>query len=511
MAEDISITIKADPTQAVSGINQVKKAGDELADTSKKVSQSAVSDTSQTVNQVLSVGRSARREFEQTGTAVNSISSGIQTAAGEAAKVSGAFGQAVPVIGRLGSAIASAITGPVGAISAAIGLAIAGIQRMIADAEARVERLKLSAQARSSSAYDAIMKGRKDYADQLEVLAQVKEINKLAQESALSTNDLAAFRNLAAQIGIDQKNVTARGIKSGKLSAAERSINETRDFYSKQEYRDYVDEFQKSLLVQIGDSALSAGIKDKLLGMSHADRVNTITQAARLGQGGNTDEFKAWQDLYSNVKQYNEVAASFARDARLGRDQSAINAAAVDAIRGHAKPKGESVAVTGGTAEPGTWKWQQEQDRIEQERQDKLKSINRKLDEEQQIQQLINEGRQREAYILRNRLNTEAAIGHLTEAEARDLESRAGMLYDLQHPLEPDLTPEDRVSPVRTERRALNAPRLDRLQRIGANAPNAVTSPEKLVMDKQLSVQEDIRRILAATQLTHPDTSIMRF
>ena len=515
MPEDISITIKADPTQAVRSINQVKSAGDELAETSEKVNRSAASDTTQAMNQVLSVGRTARREFEQTGAAVNSIGSGVKSAATEAAKVSGAFGQAVPVVGRLGSAIASAITGPIGAVSAAIGLAIAGIQKMIAEMEARVERLKLSAGTQTSSAYDALVKGRSDYAAQLQVLAQVRELHKLAQESALSSNDLASFRSLASQVGIEEKHVTERGIKSGKLAEAERSLQQQRAHYAEQEYQDYLDAMQKQLIVAVGDSSLNAEAKDRLLKSGSLQRMaDTITQRARSGSGNTLEDYKAWQDLYGIVKQHIDVRESYARDAMLGRSQAELNAAAIDSVRAHAEkaaPAAGPAEGPGGGSSSSPW---MEAARVEQDRIDKLKEINQKLDQEQQIQQLINDGKEREAYLLRNRISTEASIGRtLTESEYRDLASRAGMLYDLQHPAEPELSPPEPGSPARSARRAApaSADFRDRLQRIGAKIGSAAISPEKLVMDKQLSVQEDIRRILAATQLNHPDTSIMRF
>ena len=307
---DISITITSDPSQAIQGIKQVQKAGDELAQTSKQVSQAATGDATAAVNQVLSVGRTARREFEQTGTAVNAIGTGIKTAANEAAKVSGALGSAVPVVGKLGSAIASAITGPVGAITAAVGLAITGITKMIADVESRVQRLRASAGVQSSSAYDALMQGRADYASQLQTLAQVKEINKLAKESALTANELAAFRGLASQIGIAESDVTARGIKSGRLGAAERTLHQQRRFYSDQEYQNYINEFSTQLRAAINESDLSDAVKNTLLKGSTQDAVNTIVSRARSGSGWNLDEFRAYQNLYGMARQFEEVRTS---------------------------------------------------------------------------------------------------------------------------------------------------------------------------------------------------------
>lgn len=522
---DISITITSDPTQAVTDINKVKKAADDLATTSKKVAESSAADNTQAVNQVLTVSRQAQQAVSQTGTAVSAVSSGIKQAAGDASKVAGAFGSAVPVVGRLGSAIASAITGPIGAISAAIGLAIAGINKMIADAEDRVQRLKMSAGTQANSAYDKLIQGRTQYAEDLKTLEQIKQIQAVAKQSALSASELAQFRQLAAQLGIQERYVGERGIRSGKIAEAERTLNQQRDFYSQQDYRAYVDAFQKSLLVQIGDSNLAAGIKDKLLGMSNADRVNTITQAARLGQGGSVNEYKAWQELYGQVKQYNEVTASFARDARLGRSQADLNAAAVASITGAHSPSARGAAdnSSGGSASPGTWAWQQEQDkkamaaaeaeRKEQERRNAAAAgLTEKLQQEIEIQTMINDGRQREADILRQRISLESALGRqLTSAEQASIEQLAGTLYDLRHPQDPDLAPLDPNAPQsaarsRARSQAATVP-LDRYQRIGGNVTNPATSPEKFTLDRQLAVQEEIRNMIRSDISTSRQTS----
>ena len=511
---DISITISANPQQAVQSIELVNKEAKKLSETEKQVNQSAMSDTSNTVNQVLSVGRAARREFEQTGTAVGGISTGIRTAASEAGKVAGAFGKSIPVIGQLGSAIASALTGPIGAISAAIGLAIAGIQRLIADAEARVERLKLSAAAKTGSAYDALMKGRSDYAAQLQVLAQVREINKLAQGSALSADELAEFRQLASQIGIAERDVGARGIRSGKIAEAERTLKQQRRFYSDKEYQDYLDFAYESLQKEIAGSSLASETKDTLKRKSLFEAVDWITANARRSGGNNLDEFKAYQSLYGTAKQINDVRSSYNLDAMLGRSQAEINTAAVDAIRNrYAKDAAKAAAGSGVSGAPaGSLAAANEQAKREASGQKLLQGIEREIE----IQKLINDGKQREAFILQNRLSIEAAYGReLYAAEYADLERRAGLLYDLRHPEEPDLAPEPGAveTPERTRARQVYAMPLDRLQRIGANTARAVTTPEKLVLDKSLSVQEQIRNILAGivTSNAVQAETIMRF
>lgn len=526
---DISITITSDPTQAVTDINKVKKAADDLATTSKKVAESSAADNTQAINQVLTVSRQAQQAVSQTGTAVGAVSTGIKQAANDAAKVSGAFGQAVPVIGRLGSAIASAITGPIGAISAAIGLAIAGIQKMIADAEDRVNRLKMQAGTQANSAYDKLIQGRTQYAEDLKTLEQIKQIQSVASQSALSASELAQFRQLAAQLGIEERYVGERGIRSGKIAEAEKSLNHYRAFYADQDYQDYQAAVFKQLQAAIESSDLNSAQKKSLAGQSVFSLAETITSRAQSGAGWTTDEYKAWQDLYAIVKPFNEVRASYNRDAMLGRSQADLNAAAVASITG-AHPQTPDAASGGsaGAPKPGTWAWQKEQDkkamaaaeadRKEQKRRNAAAAdLTEKLQQEIEIQTMINDGRQREADILRQRISLESALGRqLTTAEQASIEQLAGTLYDLRHPQEPDLAPADPGAPesparARTRARTQAALPLDRLQRLGANVTNAVSSPEKLTLDRQLSVQEDIRNILRQSASQTYQETVMRF
>lgn len=510
---DISITITSDPTQAINGIDKVKKAADDLSASSKKVAESSAADNSQAINQVLSVSNQAKQAISQTGTAVGAVSTGIKEAATEASKVTGAFGQAVPVIGRIGSAISSAITGPVGAISAAIGVAIAGIQKMLADAEDRINRMKLSAGARANAAQDNILAGQKQYQQDLQTLDQVKAINAIAEKSALTANELAQFRALASQIGIDENYVGARGIRGDALQRAEHTLKQQRRHYSDQEYGDYVDAMTKQLSAAIQQSGLSDATKKRLAGQSALSLADTITSNARRGTGWTTEEFQAWQELYSIVKPFNEIRSQHNLDAMGGRTQAEINAAAVASITGaHEQP---SAGGTGGGAaspKPGTLAWQKEQDRKaqaaadaeakeQQRRTAAAANLTDKLQQEIEIQQLINDGRQREADILRQRISLESALGRqLTSAEQASIEQLAGTLYDLRHPQEPSLAPMDPGAPAsaaraRTRQQAASVP-VDRLQRIGANITSPATSPEKITLDRQLSVQEDIRNML---------------
>lgn len=509
---DISITITADPSQAIQGMEQVDRQAQALAESARRVQEASDAAGTDAINSISSVSREVSSTISQTDSALGSLAGSIKTAGNEAGKVAGAFGKSIPVIGQIGSTLATAITGPVGAISAAIGLVIAQINRMIRDAESRIELLRTKAAGQTSGAYDALMQGRKDYADQLQVLAQVREINRYAEQNKLTSDQLAQFRQLASQIGIAERDVSASGIREGKLSAAARSLKQQREFYAAQEYRDYTTNFGTQLLDSIMSSDLSEDWKNKLGVMSTGQRVEAITQGARLGHGSTMEEYKAWQDLYSQVKQYSEVASSYGRDALLGRDQSALNSIIAENFRKAASAR-ESESRASGSSAPapeGSWAWQQEQDKImqrtldeERARQDRGEKLLSGLDRQIRFQELIAEGKEKEAFILRNRLQLEDTVGTLTAAQIAAVEERAARLYDLQNPVAPELAPEAAAAPARTRARTQQqwSLPLDRLQQIGANIRNPAASPEKVVMERQLSIQENIYHLLQ-TSLT---------
>ena len=509
MASDITITVTADPQQAVQGLEQVKKAGDALADSAKKVQQASDAAATDSLNSISAVSREASQVIAQTNGSIASVGSGIKLAANEAAKVSGALGKSIPVVSQLGSAIASAITGPVGAVSAAIGLAIAGIMKMIQAAQQQVALLKMSAESRTNAVYDALMQGRQDYAEQLQVLAQVREINRYAESNKLTADQLSEFRQLASQIGIAERDVGDRGIRSGKLGEAARSIRQQREFYSRQEYQDYVTDFGVQLLNSINDSKLSEADKAKLGLMTTSDRVKTITQAARMGQGNSTEEYKAWQDLAAMSKQYSAVVSSYSRDRLLGRDQSTLNGIIADKFKSAAEKAAKDAASgSSGPAPVGSWAWQQEQDKLaqkeldaQQARLDRADKFLEGLDRQIAMNELIAQGKEKEAFLLRNRLQQEDILGQkLTEAQIAEVDARSERLYALQHPESPELAPE--APAARAALRASGHPAsqytmpLDSLQRIGANLRGGASSPEKLVMDQQLQTTKEILNVL---------------
>lgn len=518
---DISITITADPTQAVNGIKEVSKSADDMAKSVRRSNQEATQGGSSAVGQVLSVSQQAQSSVGQTISAVGNLSGSVKKLGRDASAISGALGESVPVIGRIGSALAAVMTGPVGLISAAIAAAGAAIQKIIADAEARVARLRASVDARSSAAYDQLVEGRKEYQAALDTLAKVRELNALAKQSPLQADELAAFRSLAGQIGIREKDVTASGINPYRLQEAEQRLASDRASAAKADMQQYTAAFKKQLAAAIESSDLSEGFKRSLSGMKLSEQIQYLQQASASGIGLNAGDVKAFSDLYKMTAQYTEARDAYRRDPLLGRDRSDLNAEAVDLVRSgvsgrvqdaedrkrmrekiYAAANAEAAAIEAAA--------KKEQDDID-EKEKAAARLNQGLERQIEIQQLINEGKQKEAFVLQNRMRIEDAYGRaLTEAEAAENERLAATLYDLQHPASPSPEP-DGAPRASSARQAAASVRYDRLQRIGANVSSAAVSPEKLVMDKQLTVQEQIRNILQAAAITHPETNIMRF
>ena len=518
---DISITITADPTKAVDGIKQVSKAADDMVGSVKRSNQEAAQGGASAVGQVLSVSQQAQSSVGRTISAVSNLSGDVRKLGGDASKIAGALGESVPVIGRIGSALSAVMTGPVGLISAAIAAAGVAIQKIIADAEARVARLRASVDAQSSAAYDQLVEGRKEYQAALDTLAKVRELNALAKQSPLQADELAAFRSLAGQIGIREKDVTARGINPYRLQEAEQRLASDRAFAAKEDMKQYTAAFRKQLAAAIESSDLSEGFKRSLSGMKLSEQIQYLQNASRSGIGLNAGDVKAFSDLYKMTAQYTEAYAAYRRDPLLGRDQAALNAEAVDSVKSgvagrvqDAEDRRRMREKIYGDAEKEAAAMQSAAEQAQKEEDERAAAaarLNQGLERQIEIQQLINEGKQKEAFILQNRMRLEDAYGHaLTEAEAADNERLAATLYDLQHPASPSPEP-DGAPRASSARQAAATMRLDRLQRIGANISSAAVSPEKLVMDKQLSVQEQIRNILQAAAINHPETAIMRF
>lgn len=500
---DISITVTADPAQALQGLEAVRKKADELAESQRKVQEASDAAATDSMNSISTVSREVASTIAQTGDGLSAISGGIRTATGEAGKVAGALGKSIPVIGQIGQAIATAITGPIGIISATVGLAIAGIRKMVQDVQDELELMRAKAQGKANSAYDALMQGRKDYADQLAVLAQVREINRYAQQNQLTTDQLAQFRQLASQIGIAERDVGDRGIRSGKLGAAARSLRQQRDFYAEKEYNDYLEAMQGQLSDAIRQSGLSDEFVKRLAPMSAISRAEYITNMAKMGAGMSIGDYRAWQELYSVVKPFNDVRASYNRDKLLGRDQSALNSIIADDFKAAADKAAKGSSSGGGSVGKPLWQLQDEAAQAEldaeKERKKRFDRLLKSMDGQIEMNELIADDKKKEAFLLKNRLQAEDLNGKaLTEAQIAEIDARSERLWMLQHPEEPALAPEDPGTPAARAVRAQQGytARLDRLQAVGANLRNPAVSPEKMVMDKQLTVQEEIRNIL---------------
>ena len=519
---DISITITADPTQAVNGIKEVSKSADDMAKSVRRSNQEATQGGSSAVGQVLSVSQQAQSSVGQTISAVGNLSGSVKKLGQDASAISSALGESVPVIGRIGSALAAVMTGPVGLISAAIAAAGAAIQKIIADAEARVARLRASVDARSSAAYDQLVEGRKEYQAALDTLAKVRELNALAKQSPLQADELAAFRSLAGQIGIREKDVTASGINPYRLQEAERRLASDRTAAAKADMQQYTAAFKKQLAAAIESSDLSEGFKRSLSGMKLSEQIQYLQQASASGIGLNAGDVKVFGDLYKMTAQYTEARDAYRRDPLLGRDRAALNAEAVDSVKSgvagrvqDAEDRRRMREKINAAADREAAAMQSAAKRVQDEtdrREQAAEQLNKGLERQIQLQQLVNEDKQKEAFVLRNRLQMEDALGRsLTEAEAANNERLAATLYDLQHPASPSPEPDGAAPRASSARQSAVPVRLDRLQRIGANIASAAVSPEKLVMDKQLSVQEQIRNILQAAAIDRPETAIMRF
>lgn len=516
MASDISITITADPNQAVKDIQKVVTAEKELGKAAKEAN-AAASDASGGISRMAD---GAARSLGKTRTASVDLSRDLKKAGRDAAGIASAFGESIPIVGKLGSAISAVIAGPLGIISAAIAAAGMAIQKIMAEAEARVARLKASAEARSSAAYDRLMQGRADYRAQLDTLAQVRELNELAKKSGLTANEQAALRGLSGQLGIDSRYISARGVNPYELDRAEKRLQSSREYNARIEWDDYEREFTSSLKYAIKESGLDKYWKNDLANKSFVEQMELISGFAESGLGASAENIKAFQDLAGMVRQYEQVRQSYQTDAMLGRTQAQLNAEALSGVKSGVQGRLDAEAEA-----------QRLADRIEKERRAQLDAIERAnkeesdaaaerrkayakqirgLEKELQIQSLNAEGRQREAYLLRQRLEAEDRFGGpLSEAMAANLDALSGRLYDLQHPesaADPLLAP----APASGRPHAANALRLDRLQRIGANVTNPVASPEKLTLDKSLAVQQSIDSKLTAIAM-RDHTFIMRF
>jgi hypothetical protein len=222
-----------------------------------------------------------------------------------------------------------------------------------------------------------------------------------------------------------------------------------------------------------------------------------------IGKPSTDQERKAYEELYSILKPLAEVRKTYNVDPMLGRNQAAVNEELFKSIQEGVKER-QDAQKSGSTS--GTYTWRDmdrdalaaEKRRLEEEkrRTDAGAALLTRMDQEIQIQELINQGKKKEAEQLQARFRMEDALDReLTEAERASTDALSGRLYDMRNPAEPDLTA-PAAAARRAPQREYTLP-LDRLQRIGANVLNPVgTQQENMKLDRQISIQEEIRNIL---------------
>ena len=504
MAADISITITADPQQAVQAIDKVKKETNDLTAASKKVAQSSGSAGADAVGQVLSVSGQAQRSVGHTITLVGDLSGEIRQTARAASAVSGALGQSVPVIGQIGSALTAVLQGPIGMISAAIAAAVAMIRKMIAEAREIRATMASAQSAQANTALEELQRGRREYQEQLNTLQQVRELSAMARKSGLNAQETEQLRALASQVGISDKYVSNSGVRAGQIDRAAAELARARSGEAASQYESYLLSLDRAMSSAIDLADLNDNAKASLQSQDVFGKFAKLKSAVETGRGTNTAEQRAYADLYSMIAPLEEVAASYKRDALLGRSQSELNKEAASAVRSGVDQRGRAAAEAESERKAMAEKLARENAAIEKEtqareseaarRQAAADAITKRLQDEVAVQTLISQDKRKEAELLRQRLSMESALGRaLTSDELSGLEALAGQLYDLRNPAaaqDPSLAPSP--SARRRADTAWSMP-LDRLQRIGANVTNPAASPEKVTLDRQLAVQEDIR------------------
>ena len=523
---DISITISSDPTQAIQGINKVKDTAKGLVDTSNQVNK-AIESTS------ISVSQATKSSGQDVISVAGSIGKTIKDVTSDASKISSAFGSSVPAIGKIGGALQSIVKGPMGLVLAGVTGIVTMIHKMLDEVEARAGRLKAAAEGKTSRAYDALMAGRSEYAEQLKILDQVKQINSMARETGLSTHELADFRRLASQIGISERDVTARGIRSDAIGRAEAQMQYSRRVYSQEEYNDYLEALTSQFRLAVENADLPDKVKSELKGMSVFSAADALSFRSRpdygptmrdvpdmisnglydltsnkfglpvIGKPSTDQERKAYEELYSILKPLAEVRKTYNVDPMLGRTQEAVNAELFKSIQEGVKERQEA-KENGHTVGGYSWR-DMDRDAVAAEKKRLEEQARRTaagaaiidgMEQEIKIQELINQDKKREADQLKARFRMEEALGReLTEAERETSDRFSGMLYDLRNPAAAE---ESGLAPAFKMRNPENTVPLDRLQRIGANYGNigAVMSPERMAMQRQVSLQEQIHSVL---------------
>lgn len=515
---DISITITADPNQAIQAIDAVKKKTVELSVEAKKVAQETSGAGAGATQHVLTATEVTNALLSKTITQAGDLGGEVRTVAKAASSVSGAFGESIPIIGKLGGSLQAVLTGPIGAITAAITGAIMLLKKMSDSIQELREKSANIANATAKSAMDDLNRGREEYKQQLELIKQIRQISEQATTTPLTQAETKQLSALAVRARISPAAVTSSGIDTSVIDAAAQQIRLDRETAARDEYYDYVNKIDKVLIKAITDSDLRDSAKKNLQSLSAYDKFLQLENAVRTGAGANTKEQAEYARLFELIKPLGEVRETYRIDPLLGRNQAELDRARSEEIAGGMTDRQRVEDENRRAADAAAREAQALAEAAEREKQAAEKEAQRRqeaadkviagLNNQIEIQELINAGKKREAYILQQVIAQEQAIGQSLSAEQlATITETAGRLYDLRNPAsadDPSLVPPPNI-PRRENSYTMP---LDRLQRIGANVAHPVASAEKLTLDRQLAAQEAIKndvRMIANSQ--HSSTS----
>ena len=520
---DISITITADPNQAVQAIDTVKKKTVELSVEAKKVAQETSGAGAGASQQVLTATEVTNALMSKTITQAGNLGSEIGTVAKAASNVSGALGESIPIIGKLGGSLQAVLTGPIGAITAAVTGAIVLLKKMSDSIQELREKSANIANATAKAALDDLNRGREEYKQQLELVKQIRQISEQAKTTPLSQAEMKQLSDMAVRARISPAAVTSSGIDTSVIDQAAQQIRLDRETAARDEYYDYGNKIDKVLIKAITDSNLSDSVKKNLQSLSAYDKYLQLENAVRTGAGANTKEQAEYAKLFELIKPLGDVRETFRIDPLQGRAQAELDRARSEEISGgmnerqraeeEARRAAEAREQEARTLSEAAEREKQAAEKEAQRREEAADKIIKGLENQAEIQELINADKKREAYILQQRIAMEQAIGQsLSSEQLATITETAGRLYDLRNPAsveEPSLVP-----PPNTPRENSYRMPLDRLQRIGANVANPVASAEKLTLDRQLAAQESIKndvRMIATSQQTSNSNNTLYF
>jgi len=415
VASDLALTAK--------GVDAVTASTDALSVSVRNVAQNAGQSGANAVSQVLTVTNQAQRSVNATMGSLGGLSNDIREVARAATSVSGALGQSIPVIGKIGIALQSVISGPIGIITAIITATIAKIRSMILEAEEIKRTMGAREETQADTARQELERGRREFAQQMDLVKQVRELSGLASASGLDKSEVAQLRRLAEQIGIDRKDVSASGVKESAIDKAVEKLTHDREGRAAAEYQDYINKLDIALNTAIDQADLNEWGKSSLKSEDVFGKLEKLQLRVRSGMGLNTTEQAEYKRLLDIVQPLEAIAEAYKADPLYGRSQEERVRADIAAIKDGVKTRDDEQSARAATQ------------RTMEERTRRELAVFEKLNNEIQIQELINSNKKREAYILQQRIDAESRIGHeLDPLSLRNLEAAAGKLYDMRNP-----------------------------------------------------------------------------